>query len=308
MRIRLANAPVSWGVDYEGDPANPPWPTVLDGIAEAGYRHCELGPVGYLPEEPATLNSELRDRRLRVTGSFIFDHMHDPTQRERVLTVARRACSVVAAAGGSHLVRVNHLVPERTAVAGAEAAGRRLRGAEFAEQVAGLRAVAAIARGFGLRPVLHPHAGTFVEYRDEIDAVLAAVPAAEMGLCIDTGHSAYAGVDPVALYEDHHDRCDYLHFKDIDADVHARVVAEGTDFLNAVTAGVFTPLGRGVVDFPGLRDALLRRGFDGAATVEQDVDPAVGPDPVGDAIRSLEYLRGVGLAGEHVTDETEVRP
>jgi inosose dehydratase len=300
VRIRLANAPVSWGVDYADDPANPPWPTVLDGIAAAGYAHCELGPVGYLPEEPAALTAELQARGLRVTGSFIFDHMHDPAQRDRVLAVARRACRFVAAADGTHFVLVNHLVPERTAVAGVSAAGRRLRGAAFDEQVAGLRAVAAVAREAGLRPVLHPHAGTFVEYRDEIDAVLAAIPAAELGLCIDTGHSAYAGVDPVALYEDYRDRCDYLHFKDVDAEVHARVVAERIDFLSAVTSGVFTPLGRGVVDFPSLQEALVRHGFDGAATVEQDVDPAVGPDPLGDAIRSLEYLRRVGLATEEV--------
>jgi inosose dehydratase len=108
----------------------------------------------------------------------------------------------------------------------------------------------------------------------------------------------------VALYEDYRDRCDYLHFKDVDAAVHGRVVAERIDFLAAVTAGVFTPLGRGVVDFPRLREALLRDDFDGAATVEQDVDPAVGPDPLGDAIRSLDYLRQVGLA----TEGNEVHP
>ena len=67
--------------------------------------------------------------------------------------------------------------------------------------------------------------------------MLGAIPAAGLGLCIDTGHSAYAGVDPVALYEDYRDRCDYLHFKYVDADVHAHVVTERIDFLAAVTGG-----------------------------------------------------------------------
>ena len=44
MSINLANAPVSWGVDYAEDPKNPPWEKVMTEIADAGYRHTELGP------------------------------------------------------------------------------------------------------------------------------------------------------------------------------------------------------------------------------------------------------------------------
>ena len=53
MSINLANAPVSWGVDYAEDPKNPPWEKVMTEIADAGYRHTELGPYGYYPTDPA---------------------------------------------------------------------------------------------------------------------------------------------------------------------------------------------------------------------------------------------------------------
>jgi sugar phosphate isomerase/epimerase len=84
------------------------------------------------------------------------------------------------------------------------------------------------------------------------------------------------------------------------ADVTEDLAARPTRRRGASTPGTartrVDPPGRGVVDFPRLREALTRNGFNGAATVEQDVDPTVGPDPLSDAVRSLEYLRGVGLA------------
>ena len=55
MQVRIANAPVSWGVFYGDDPTNPPWAKVLDEIAATGHRWTELGPIGFLPEDPGQL-------------------------------------------------------------------------------------------------------------------------------------------------------------------------------------------------------------------------------------------------------------
>ncbi|HEX6388321.1 MAG TPA: TIM barrel protein [Solirubrobacteraceae bacterium] len=296
MELRIANAPVSWGVDYADAPGNPPWSDVLDGIAAAGYRWIELGPVGYLPEDREALGEALAARELQVAGTFLFDYLHDPARRERVLDAARRTCALIARAGGDHLVVLDHLSDARTAVAGRSAQAPRLQEGAERDMLDAIRRVAEIAAEHGLRPVFHPHAGTYVEHRDEIDGVMNAVGADELGLCIDTGHSAYAGVDPIALYRDYRERCDYFHFKDIDPVVHARVLAEGLDFDTAVGLGVFCPLGAGVVDFPALREALDETGFRGIATIEQDRDPAVPADPIEDARRSLRYLGDVGLA------------
>ena len=51
MGIEVANGPVSWGVDRPDMPGAPPWEEVFDEIGEAGYRLCELGPLGYLPDD-----------------------------------------------------------------------------------------------------------------------------------------------------------------------------------------------------------------------------------------------------------------
>ena len=37
------------------------------------------------------------------------------------------------------------------------------------------------------------------------------------GLCLDTGHMDYSGMDPIATLRRYATRTDYIHFKDIDA-------------------------------------------------------------------------------------------
>jgi inosose dehydratase len=76
--------------------------------------------------------------------------------------------------------------------------------------------------------------------------------------------------------------------------VDAAVRARALSFWQAVSAGIFVPLGTGLVDFPALATALSDHGFDGWATVEQDRDP--GGDPVADLVTSRTFLEGLGFA------------
>jgi len=68
MGIEVANGPVSWGVDRPDLPGAPPWEEVFDEISEAGYRLCELGPLGYLPNDNQQVRVELDARGLGVAG------------------------------------------------------------------------------------------------------------------------------------------------------------------------------------------------------------------------------------------------
>ena len=63
MTIRIGNAPCSWGVEFAQDPRNPAWQTVLKECAEAGYQGIELGPIGFMPEDPAVLGPALAEAR-----------------------------------------------------------------------------------------------------------------------------------------------------------------------------------------------------------------------------------------------------
>lgn len=295
MPIKLANAPVSWGVDYADDPHNPSWAAVMNEIAGAGYRFTELGPYGYYPTKPERLREEFAKRDLEVVAAFVFQPLHDPDLAEDVLGVVRRTVELLAAVGGDRLVTIDHISPERMATAGCADVAKRLDKDRFAKMTGLIERIADTALAHGVTPVIHQHAGCYIEFEDEIEAVLAALDPDKVGLCIDTGHMAYAGIDPVKFYRAHASRTKYFHFKDIDPQVHRRVVSERIPFLDAVAMDVFCPMGRGVVDWAALGAAMHDEGYRGAATVEQDIDPTVSFEPKRNAEESLAYLRSLGF-------------
>jgi inosose dehydratase len=112
-------------------------------------------------------------------------------------------------------------------------------------------------------------------------------------LCLDTGHSHYAGFDPVAFMKRHRERLAYVHFKDIDPKVRADAVAKRTGFYDACAQGIFCNLGKGMTDFRAVRDLLVSTGYEGWCTVEQDCDPAGPTSPIDDARANRAYLESI---------------
>jgi inosose dehydratase len=292
MMLRLATGPVCWGVDVAGDPANPPWPGVLDGIAAAGFEWLELGPAGYLPEDPGVLRGELAARGLRAAGAFVFEPLAEPCGRAHLVATARRAARLAAAAGAAYLLVIDAVRPGRERFAGRPADAPRLSVAARRRLLDGIGAVSAVAASHGLQALVHPHAGTWIEFEDEIRAIAEVAP-----LCLDTGHCAYSGIDAAALLAELGERVRCVHLKDVDAGVRDAVVARRRGFWAGVAAGAFCPLGRGTVDLPAVVDALSARGFDGWCTVEQDRVPGSG-DPVADLIASRARLERLPAVAE----------
>lgn len=297
MPILSANSPCSWGVDYADAAGNPPWAQVLDEIAAAGYRHTELGPVGYYPEDPVRLSDEMARRGLTVAAGFVFQPLHDPSARAEVLAVARRTLRMLHGLGATHLVVIDHISPERGATAGRPDKAPPLEPAAWIGMIDTIAEIGRLARHeFGIAAVLHPHAACYIEYQAEIDRAMDETDADLLGLCVDTGHCAYAGIDPAALLRRYSSRTGYLHFKDVDRTVLDTVVRDALDFDAAVARGVFTPLGKGCVDFTAFRDALHEVGYIGVGTIEQDIDPTGDADPLRNAIESRLFLERSGLA------------
>ena len=297
MALLLANTPVSWGVHYPNDPHNEPWLKVLDAIADSGYNSIELGPFGYMPRDPVKVKAELEGRGLQATAMYIFQPLTDEVGQESVLQRAHDTCKLLAGVGGSWLVIIDERNVERIPTAGRSDAGRRLDGDEFERLMAGITSVARVAAAHQLTAVLHPHVAGYIEFRDEIDGALDALDPELVKVCIDTGHSAYAGIDPSELFRDYADRVAHLHLKDIDGAKHAQVLADGVNFDTAMREGIFCPLGSGVVDFRAFRRGL-EAGYEGWATVEQDHEPS-DPDKAEKAffgaVESIEFLREVGI-------------
>ena len=284
--FRLATGPVTWGVDFADAPGNPPWREVLDDIERSGVGALELGPLGYLPEDPEELRRALAERSLRAIGSYVFERFHDPAKADAIVAKAERACRWIAAASGEVLVIIDQPDDRRAATAGRSHAAPRLEGDGWTAMLRTIERVAAVARRAGLRPVVHPHAGGYLEFIDEIERLVAD---SDLDLCLDTGHLAYARTNPVDALRRFSDRLGHVHFKDIRGDVLARVDAEALTFWEAIAEGVFCPMGEGIVDVPGVVEVLDEIGYDGFTTIEQDRVPGSGA-PLEELLRSVAVL------------------
>jgi inosose dehydratase len=290
--MKLATAPGTWGIEPPPKPGDPPWQRILDEIAAAGFDGSELGPYGYYPVDPAELQDAFVSRNLELPAGFVMEQLAT-TDREPVLDIARRTCATVARAGGHTLVLIDGLDPGRVATAGRSQAAQRLAEPGWRCLTSMIEAVRALADEHGLALAFHPHAGTCVEFEDEIERLMEDVDLA-VGLCLDTGHALYAGIDPVALVQCYAGRILHVHLKDIELDALRGCLAAEASFLEAVAGGVFTPLGEGSVDLAGVAEALAAIGYDGWATFEQDRVLASIDQALEESRRSLLHARAVG--------------
>ena len=296
MTISIGNAPCSWGIEFASDPAYPSWQSVLQQCAQAGYKGIELGPIGYMPEDPAVLRDELDKNDLSIIGGVVFRPFHDASKWDEVLDAAQRTCKALVAHGAKHLVLIDSISPRRAPTAGRADEAEQMDSAEW---VAFRDRIATIAKlgteDYGLTVGIHAHAAGFMDFEPELERLLEEVDDSILKICFDTGHHSYAGFDPVAFMTRHIDRISYMHFKDIDPKVKADVVAKRTDFYTACGQGIFCNLGQGDVDFAAVRRVLLDAKFQGWCTVEQDCDPSMPGTPMEDAQANREYLQSIGF-------------
>ncbi len=296
MTIRIGNAPCSWGIEFASDPSYPTWQSVLQQCAGAGYKGIELGPIGYMPEEPEILREELVKTDLEIIGGVVFRPFHDAAKWHEVVDASKRTCEALVAHGAEHLVLIDSISPRRAPTAGRASEAVQMDAAEWSAYRDRIATIAKMgAEEYGLTVGIHAHAAGFMDFEPELEKLLDEVDETILKICFDTGHHSYAGYDPVAFMKRHMDRISYMHFKDIDPAVKADVVEKRTDFYKACGQGIFCNLGQGDVDFPAVRQLLLDANFQGWCTVEQDCDPSMPGTPLEDAQANREYLQSIGF-------------
>lgn len=297
MAIQIASAPVSWGIyEFEGIEPKFKYSQVLDEIAATGYTGIELGPWGYLPTDPAVLREALDRRGLQLLSSFVPVKLVDPAGHTEAEAFALKVGALLAALGARYVVLAddNGTVPDLVKQAG-KRSGTVLNSAQWDIVGQGVNRIARkIKDQLGLETVFHHHSAGHIETPDEVRELFKRTDPDLVGLCLDTGHWHFGGGDAVACVKEFGERVRYLHLKDCDGAVLRRVREEGLDYFQAMQAGVFCELGKGMVDFPGVIAEMEKRGYDGWAIVEQDVlidDPAA-PKRISQANR--DYLKSIG--------------
>ena len=287
--IRVATAPVSWGVMEETDTSV--WPAaaqVIEEIAAAGYQGTELGPFAYYPTESPSLRVALGKHNLTLTSAFVplrwFQPDRLPGDIECLMNVAgllaALECPYVVVADG--MAASGEASPDDTAWRTAAAAMERT-----ARQLRSLR----------LQLVFHLEAGSHLATPEDEARLCALTDPDLVGICLDTGHYAYSFNNPRDAVRQYRQRIRYVHLKDVDPIVKKRVAEEGLDFYGAVRSGVFTPLGRGCADIAGVVTDLLSLGYRGWVVAEQDILLPVSPPaaPLENAQVSRAFLRQLGI-------------
>ena len=231
------------------------------GMREAsglGFHACETFTHTALAhsDDPGAFRDLLASQGLRLSALYAGARFSDAAKAEKTVAGIERIARFLSALEVDRIV----LGPggPRTGPTPAEDLKRACQTIEEAA-----RRTAAL----GVHACVHPHLGTEIQDRAEIDAVMAGTDPELVGFCPDTAHLTGAGMDPVDLIRTYGRRIGYVHLKDIGADapVGPDLNTSGTDAMS-----FFCELGRGDVDFPAVLAALAEVGYGGWLTVEID--------------------------------------
>ncbi len=307
MAMNICGAPCSWGIEDVKNPYLPDWRTVLHQAGQAGYRAIELGPYGYLPFDADEVAEELNKNGLAIVAGTIFQDLHHIENLGYVLKAVDDICGVITNPKlpklptyegqnfpTPYLTVMDFGDPERDFAAGHSDRAHRMSEEEWRGFIRNVRAVCQRANMWGVRPVIHPHAGSYIEFADDIERIVRDIPYEEVGLCLDTGHLYYSGMDPVAMLRKYADRLDYVHFKDINQSVYEKVLQKHIHFFDGCLEGPMCPVGTGALDYPAIKNVLDEIGYSGYITIEQERDPRNQETTLQDVKASVDYLKSVG--------------
>lgn len=266
MTLRFAINPIQWSATADGwlDPAlRPPLPQLLAEVRASGFDAVQA-------ERPSNLDVEHYCRLLGEAGlTAASGYFSLPLSADRdQYRAAARAVAVEHQQLGLREVFVSvRMVEERIALPARGAHGHAAP--PPTSIAAALDEVGELMREYDVTPCLHPHVGSWIEVEDEIEDVVRLTDPALVALGPDTGHLAWAGVDPVEFTKRHAARIRGLHVKDARLAVPRAPELRDADYRSVVAAGLWVEPGRGDLDLPGVLEALPP-GFDGWVVVEVD--------------------------------------
>jgi inosose dehydratase len=290
--MKVAGAPISWGVSelpdwgYRMDPKR-----VLGEMGGLGLSATELGPPGFLPEDPRELRELLDDAGLKLAAGFLAVVLHDRGHRESAVSAVRREAEVLAVAGADVLVLA-------AALPGQSYDRREHLGKDGWQVLTESLAVAAeLSATHGLELAFHPHVGTAVEAREDVTRLLETT---DIAMCVDTGHLFLGGADPAEVVRAAGARVRHVHLKDVDATIAASVRSGERSYGAAVRSGLYRPLGSGDLDIGAVLGRLGDFGYEGWYVLEQDTALTAGPEPASGPVvgvrQSLDFFRAAAHA------------
>ena len=253
-------------------------PTIRD-VAELGYRAFETFGFtieGYEKEHPGQFRALLERYNLPFGSCYCNTSFVDPADAREDIEQVLRWAAQAKALGAQTIVL--------------QAAGVRLP-QPYTEHKAMARIFSELGlrlQEMGLIGAIHPHTGTLIETRDEIEAVLDAVDPQAVFFAPDTGQIVKGGSDLLPLLRSYRHLIRHVHLKDYVGGP-VRYDAAGKEIDPTGYAG-YTPIGMGVVDMPGVFALLEEIGYNDLVMVELDGTSVVPRPPREAAALSKQYL------------------
>lgn len=210
---------------------------------------------------------------LQVASGFFHGPFYLREEEERLYRAAIEKAKFAHPLGQTCLF-VSALVypPERHAIAGRVRPEEpvSLSEAQFDSMARFLERVGRLWKDYGIDLCYHPHVATYVEAPHEIERLMESTDPKLVRFGPDTGHIFYGGGDPLKFIRRYFSRLGAIHLKDVRRDVVELVRREKLDYRQACARGVWTELGTGDIDFPGLFRLLRENGWSGWLIVETD--------------------------------------
>jgi inosose dehydratase len=292
--VRIASAPVSFGVDeVQSDAFRPTPEAIVKAIAGLHLTGMELGPPGFLGD-PAATRALLDGNGLALVGAYFplrFSRREHIDQDLAALRSWLDDLRVRTPDGSSPkaIIADDFCEPDRIALAGSidrhpdtwlPAHRRQLL-------VDSIHRAAELCQHAGFDAVIHPHVGTYLEREDEIRWVSDRLDASLVGLCLDTGHIRFGGGHPATIASDYRHLVRHVHAKDCDPSVRASLRANPTGLRGAMEQGIFCELGSGDAEIDAVMSVLQATDYAGWIVLEQDRNVAPGT-PLSELVASVE--------------------
>jgi inosose dehydratase len=259
-------------------------------MAYAGFQGCSVGHK--YPTDPDVLKPELALRGLTVSEPWTSTYFTIKAMEEQTIKSFHASLDFIKEMGGKDIVVAEFGQAVNPLPVAVFANRPKFDDQQWAQLLEGLSHIGKIANENGMRLCYHPHMGTGVMVKEDIDRLMANTDPDLVHLLLDTGHLAFAGADPLQVTQQYAKRIKHIHLKDVRAQVIADAHAHGYSFCTAIENGVFTVPGdpEGAIDCGPILTALAEADFEGWLVVEAEQDPAKAK-PLKYAKMARAYLR-----------------
>ena len=279
--MKVGHTGITWGIPGDMEQS-------YREVAELGYQGFETFGrtiVEWNETKPGGWRALVARYGIPTGAAYCGKTWIDPDTAASEMAAARREADALKEIGGQTLVL---------------ACGRRPAGGytldQFRRLADALNEIGAYCQRIGLTTGLHPHTGTAVETRQDIDKIMRLLDPSVVGFAPDTGQIAKGGSDIVEVMRTYRQRITHVHLKDWSGKV--AYAADGKE-IDATGYLNYEPVGNGILPIPALLEILIEDGFAGWVNVELDGTPQAPRPPREAAAMSRRYLGEV--LGNRVT-------